>query len=65
MPVPSEPILFFKSTTSFTGPDGDLILPKMSLKTDWELELAVVMGKRATYVSREDAMDYVAGFCVP
>lgn len=64
MPLPSEPILFFKSTTSFTGPNGDVIIPKNSQKTDWEVELAVVIEKRATYVSEDDAMDFVAGFCV-
>lgn len=64
MPVPSEPILFFKSTTSFTGPNGEVIIPKNSKKTDWEVELAVVIGKKASYVDEEKAMDYVAGFCV-
>jgi 2,4-diketo-3-deoxy-L-fuconate hydrolase len=64
MPVPTEPILFFKSTTSFTGPDGDVIIPKNSKKTDWEVELAVVIGKKASYVDEERAMEHVAGFCV-
>lgn len=64
MPVPTEPILFFKSTTSFTGPNEEVIIPKNSKKTDWEVELAVVMGKKATYVDEANAMDYVAGFCV-
>lgn len=64
MPVPSEPILFFKSTTSFTGPNEEVIIPKNSRKTDWEVELAVVIGKRATYVDEGQAMDYVAGFCL-
>ena len=64
MPVPSEPIIFFKSTTSFTEPNGDVIIPKNSKKTDWEVELALVIGKRASYVDEANAMDYVAGFCV-
>jgi 2,4-diketo-3-deoxy-L-fuconate hydrolase len=64
MPVPSEPILFFKSTTSFTGPADDVIIPKNSKKTDWEVELAVVIGKKASYVEEQKAMDYVAGFCL-
>lgn len=64
MPVPSEPILFFKSTTSFTGPNEDVIIPRNSEKTDWEVELAVVIGKKATYVEEADAMEHVAGFCV-
>jgi len=64
MPLPKEPILFFKATSSFTGPNEDIIIPKNSQKTDWEVELAVVIGKKATYVEEADAMDYVAGFCV-
>src|SRR5690606_7714409 len=64
MPLPSEPILFFKSTTSFTGPNEDVIIPRNSEKTDWEVELAVVIGKRASYVGEADAMNYVVGFCV-
>jgi 2,4-didehydro-3-deoxy-L-rhamnonate hydrolase len=64
MPLPSEPILFFKSTTSFTGPYDDVTIPKNSKKTDWEVELAVVIGKKASYVEEARAMDYVAGFCV-
>lgn len=64
MPVPSEPILFFKSTTSFTGPNDGLTIPRNSKKTDWEVELAVVIGKKASYVDEQNAMDYVAGFCL-
>lgn len=62
--IPKEPILFFKSTTSITGPNDDIIIPKNSHKTDWEVELAVVIGKRASYVEEEDAMNYVAGYCL-
>jgi 2,4-diketo-3-deoxy-L-fuconate hydrolase len=64
MPVPTEPILFFKSTTSFTGPNDEVIIPRNSKKTDWEVELAVVIGRRAGYVEENKAMDYVAGFCL-
>lgn len=62
--VPKEPILFFKSTTSLSGPNDDIIIPKNSVKTDWEVELAVVIGKKASYVDEEQAMEYVAGFCL-
>lgn len=62
--LPTEPILFFKSTTALTGPNDNLIIPRNSTKTDWEVELAVVIGKKTTYVSEADAMDYVAGYCL-
>lgn len=62
--VPKEPILFFKATTSVSGPYDDIIIPKNSVKTDWEVELAVVIGKRASYIEEEEAMDYVAGYCL-
>jgi 2,4-diketo-3-deoxy-L-fuconate hydrolase len=64
MPLPKEPILFFKSTTALTGPNDDLIIPKKSMKTDWEVELAVVIGKKAAYVDEKVAMEFVAGFCL-
>lgn len=64
MPLPSEPIIFFKSTTALTGPNDALVIPKNGEKTDWEVELAVVIGKKALYVDEKDAMDYVAGFCL-
>ncbi|HOX83976.1 MAG TPA: fumarylacetoacetate hydrolase family protein [Chryseolinea sp.] len=64
MDLPKEPILFFKSTTALVGPNDNLIIPKNSVKTDWEVELAVVIGKKALYVDEKDAMDYVAGFCL-
>ncbi len=59
---PSEPVIFMKSTTAIVGPNDDIIIPKNSKKTDWEVELAVVIGKKASYVSEADAMDYVAGY---
>ena len=64
MPLPKEPILFFKSTTALTGPNDALLIPRNSVKTDWEVELAVVIGKKALYVEEKDAMEYVAGFCL-
>lgn len=62
--IPKEPIIFFKATTSVSGPNDDIIIPKNSNKTDWEVELAVVIGKRASYVEETEAMDYVAGYCL-
>lgn len=62
--VPVEPIIFMKSTTSYCGPHDDIIIPKNSVKTDWEVELAFVIGKKASYVEEKDAMDYVAGYCL-
>lgn len=62
--IPTEPILFMKSTTSLVGPYDDIMIPKDSQKTDWEVELAVVIGKRASYVSEESALDFVAGYCL-
>ena len=63
-PIPTEPIIFFKSTTSLCGPDDDLIIPKNSTKTDWEVELAFVVGKKASYVEEADGLDYVAGYAL-
>jgi 2,4-diketo-3-deoxy-L-fuconate hydrolase len=62
--IPKEPVLFMKSTTSIIGPDDDIIIPEDSQKTDWEVELAVVIGKRASYVKEADAMNFVAGYCL-
>jgi len=62
--IPKEPIIFFKSSTALVGPNEDLIIPKNSNKTDWEVELAVVVGKKATYVEEADALDHVAGYCL-
>jgi 2,4-diketo-3-deoxy-L-fuconate hydrolase len=63
-PVPAEPIIFFKSTSAIIGPFDNVIIPKGSVKSDWEVELAVVIGKRASYVNEADALDYVAGYCL-
>lgn len=62
MAVPAEPVLFFKSTSAIVGPNDDLVIPKGSEKTDWEVELAIVIGKRASYVPVESALDHVAGY---
>ena len=59
---PSEPVIFLKSTTALCGPNDNIIIPKNSVKTDWEVELAVVMEKKASYVTEDEAMDYVAGY---
>lgn len=64
MDIPKEPILFFKSTSSLVGPNDDVVIPKGSEKTDWEVELAIVIGTTASYVSEGDALDYVAGYCL-
>jgi len=64
MPIPSEPIIFMKATTSITGPNDDVIQPKGSTKLDWETELAVVIGTKAQYVPEEKALDYVAGYTI-
>lgn len=64
MEVPAEPVLFFKATSAICGPDDDVIIPRGSVKTDWEVELGVVIGREARYVSREAALEHVAGYCV-
>ncbi|MDX1935638.1 MAG: fumarylacetoacetate hydrolase family protein [Flavihumibacter sp.] len=61
---PTEPVIFLKSSTALCGPFDDVVIPKNSVKTDWEVELAVVVGKKASYVSEADAMSYVAGYCL-
>lgn len=63
-PVPSEPIIFFKSTSAIIGPFDNVIIPKGSQKSDWEVELAVVIGKKASYVNEAEALEYVAGYCL-
>jgi 2-keto-4-pentenoate hydratase/2-oxohepta-3-ene-1,7-dioic acid hydratase in catechol pathway len=63
-PIPTEPVLFFKSTTALCGPNDNVVIPKNSVKTDWEVELAFVIGKKASYVEDADALDYVAGYCL-
>ncbi|MDP9076044.1 MAG: fumarylacetoacetate hydrolase family protein [Bacteroidota bacterium] len=59
---PTEPVIFMKSTTAIVGPFDNITIPKNSVKTDWEVELAIVIGKKASYVEEADAMDYVAGY---
>lgn len=62
MEVPAEPVVFFKSTSSLVGPNDDLVIPRGGEKTDWEVELAVVIAKKATYIDEADAIDHVAGY---
>jgi 2,4-diketo-3-deoxy-L-fuconate hydrolase len=62
--IPKEPVIFFKSTSALSGPNDDVIIPKGSQKTDWEVELAVVIGKRASHVSKEEANEYIAGYAL-
>ncbi|WP_406683217.1 fumarylacetoacetate hydrolase family protein [Seonamhaeicola sp. MEBiC1930] len=62
MEVPKEPVLFFKSTTALVGPNDDVIIPKGSTKSDWEVELSIVIGKKASYVEEADAFDHIAGY---
>ena len=64
MDIPEEPVLFFKASTAFCGPNDDLVLPRGGDKTDWEVELAFVIGKRASYVEEKDALDYLAGYAL-
>jgi 2,4-diketo-3-deoxy-L-fuconate hydrolase len=64
MEIPKEPVIFFKATSALVGPDEPVIIPRNATKVDWEVELAIVMEKKATYVSRENALDYVAGFAL-
>ena len=62
MQLPAEPIIFFKSTTAIAGPNDNIVIPKNSTKTDWEVELAVVIGKKASYIEEKDANDYIVGY---
>ena len=64
MPIPAEPIVFMKATTSISGPNDDVIQPKRSTKLDWEVELGIVIGSKAQYVEEKEALEHVAGYCV-
>jgi 2,4-didehydro-3-deoxy-L-rhamnonate hydrolase len=64
LPIPAEPILFNKAPSCIVGPNDDTIIPKASKKVDWEVELAIVIGERASYVHANNALDYVAGYCI-
>ncbi|WP_027135379.1 fumarylacetoacetate hydrolase family protein [Geminicoccus roseus] len=64
LPVPNEPVVFMKATSAIIGPNDQVKIPRTSVKTDWEVELGVVIGKTASYVSEAEALDYVAGYCV-
>lgn len=63
-PIPEEPIVFMKATSAITGPNDDVIIPKGSEKTDWEVELGVVIGREARYITEAEALDHVAGYCI-
>lgn len=63
-PIPSEPVIFMKATSSLTGPNDDVILPKAATKGDWEIELGIVIGTTAQYVAEHDALKHVAGYCI-
>jgi 2-keto-4-pentenoate hydratase/2-oxohepta-3-ene-1,7-dioic acid hydratase in catechol pathway len=62
--IPSEPVIFLKATSSLCGPFDDIVIPRNSAKTDWEVELAIIIDKKASYVSEDEALDYVAGYCL-
>jgi 2-keto-4-pentenoate hydratase/2-oxohepta-3-ene-1,7-dioic acid hydratase in catechol pathway len=64
MAVPSEPVIFMKATSAICGPNDDVVTPRGSQKTDWEVELGVIIGTEAKYVSEKDALSHVAGYCV-
>ena len=64
MDLPEEPVIFFKATSAIIGPNDTVHIPRNSVKTDWEVELGVVIGKEAKYISEDEALDYVAGYCV-
>ena len=62
--IPEHPILFMKANSAIVGPNDDVVMPRGSTNTDWEVELGVIIGDTAKYVNEEDALDYVAGYCV-
>ncbi|MDC1357545.1 fumarylacetoacetate hydrolase family protein, partial [Pseudomonadota bacterium] len=64
LPVPSEPILFSKATSAIVGPNDNVEIPRNSSETDWEVELGIIIGKKAKYINEDEAEDYIAGYCV-
>jgi 2-keto-4-pentenoate hydratase/2-oxohepta-3-ene-1,7-dioic acid hydratase in catechol pathway len=64
LPIPKEPVVLSKATRSLTGPNDQVMLPKDSARSDWEVELGVVIGRRASYLEQTEALDHVAGYCV-
>ena len=64
MKVPPEPIMFMKATSAVIGPNDDVIIPKNSFKSDWEVELGIVIGKETKYISEEQSPDSIAGYCI-
>jgi 2,4-didehydro-3-deoxy-L-rhamnonate hydrolase len=64
LPIPTEPVVFTRATSSLMGPNDNVMLPKDSVKSDWEVELGIVIGRRAAYVEQADALEHVAGYCL-
>lgn len=64
MAVPTEPVVFFKASSALCGPNDNVIIPRNSVKTDWEVELAIIIGKKTSYIEEAEALDYIAGYCV-
>jgi len=64
MEIPPEPVIFFKATSAVVGPNDDVIIPRNSVKSDWEVELGVIIGKEAKYISEDESQDHIAGYCV-
>jgi len=62
--IPKEPVVFFKATSAICGPNDNVIIPKNSVKTDWEVELAIVIGKKTSYIEASESMDHIAGYCL-
>ena len=62
--IPKEPVVFFKATSAICGPNDSVIIPRNSVKTDWEVELAIVIGKKTSYIEASESMDHIAGFCL-
>jgi len=64
MPIPKEPIIFLKANSSISGPNDDVIIPKKSKKTDWEVELGIIIGKKTKYITEKESLDHIFGFCI-
>ena len=64
LPVPPEPVIFMEATSTIIGPNDQVLIPRKSVKTDWEVELGVIIGKGGVYIDEANAMDHVAGYCV-
>ena len=64
MSIPKEPIIFIKANSSISGPNDNVVIPKNSKKTDWEVELGIIVGKKAQYISIEDSLQHIFGYCI-